>query len=71
MVEELEEGQPTTSQDGEDCPEHVEEAGEVEEVGPEEDPPRWSGAEGEAEEPLEGGLGAAPEPSGVADLCGG
>lgn len=50
----------------------MEEAGEVEEVGPEEDPPRGSGAEGEAEEPLEGGLGGAPEPSGVSDLgCGG
>ena len=71
VIEDLEKRQPATSQDGEECGEHVEEAGEVVEVGPEEDPAGGAGAQGEAEEPLEGGLGAAPEPPGVADLGGG
>lgn len=70
VVEELGEGEPTTSYDSEEGAEHVQEAGEVEDVGPEEDPTGGAGPEGEAEEPLEGGLGAPPEPAGVADLCG-
>ena len=49
----------------------MEEAREVEDVGPEEDAPGGARAEWEAEEPLEGGLGAAPEPAGVSDFGGG
>lgn len=73
LVEEAEEGEVAAAQDGEVGPEGVEEAGEVEGVGPEEDAARGAGAEGEAEEPLERGrLGAAgEEPAGVADLGGG
>ncbi|KAK2976708.1 hypothetical protein RJ640_013964 [Escallonia rubra] len=48
-----------------------EEAGQVEGVGPEEHAARWARAEREAEEPLERGLGLAPEPSGSADIHGG
>ncbi|KAA8537673.1 hypothetical protein F0562_027337 [Nyssa sinensis] len=46
----------------------MEEAREVEDVGPEEDAPGGTRAEGEAEKPLEWGFGAVPEPSGVANL---
>ncbi|KAA8547306.1 hypothetical protein F0562_003830 [Nyssa sinensis] len=59
-----------SSEDGEIRAECVEESGEVEDVGPEEDPPGGAGAEGEAEEPLEWGLRAPPEPPGVSDLGG-
>lgn len=72
MVEELERGEPPAAEDGEECPQGVEESGEVEDVGPEEDPARGPGPHWETEEPLErGGPGAAPEPPGVADLGGG
>ena len=72
VVEELGDGEAAPPDDGEKGAEHVEEAGEVVEVGPEEDAAGGAGAEGEAEEPLEGGgPGAAPEPPGVADLGGG
>ena len=71
MVEELEEGEPATSYDREEGSKHVEESGEVVEVGPEEDPTRGSGTERETEEPLEGGFGSPPEPAGFADFGGG
>ncbi len=72
VVEELEEGEFPATEDGEEGAEGVEETGEVKDVGPEEDAPRWTRAEGEAEEPLKwGGFRAAPEPSGVTDLGGG
>lgn len=49
----------------------VEKAGEVINVGPEEDAPRRARAQGKAEEPLKwSGFGPAPEPTGVADLGG-
>lgn len=74
LVEEREKRQLSAAKNGEECAEQVEEAGEVEDVGPEEDSPRGTRAEGEAEEPLErgGGLGAAPEPASLADFsfCG-
>lgn len=71
VVEELEEGEFPATEDGEEGAEGVEETGEVEDVGPKEDAPRWARAEGEAEEPLKwGGFRAAPEPPGVADLGG-
>lgn len=71
VVEELEQGQATTSQDGEEGAQHVEEAGEVVHVRPEEDPTRRPGAQWEAEQPLERGLGPPPEPAGLVDLGGG
>lgn len=72
MVEYLEDGELSAPEDCEIGAEGVEEAGEVVNVGPEEDAPRGARAQGEAEEPLEsGGFGAAPEPTGVADLRGG
>ncbi|PON37451.1 hypothetical protein PanWU01x14_320400, partial [Parasponia andersonii] len=55
VVEELAKRQPAAPYDGEERAEHVEEAGEVVEVGPEEDPTRGAGPEREAEEPLERG----------------
>ncbi|GAB2282521.1 hypothetical protein Dimus_017062 [Dionaea muscipula] len=70
VVEQLEKGHPPPAEDGEEAAEDVEEAGEVEDVGPEEDAAGGAGAEREAEEPLQGGLGAAPEPTGLADLGG-
>ncbi|KAK9164072.1 hypothetical protein Syun_004974 [Stephania yunnanensis] len=71
LVEESEEGEVPAAEDGEECAEEVEEAGEVEEVGPEEDAAGGAGAEWEAEEPLEWGGAAPPEPSSVADFGGG
>lgn len=72
LVEEVEERQSPAAEDGEECAEEVEKAGEVEDVGPEEDASGRAGAEREAEEPLErGGLSPPPEPAGVANLCGG
>lgn len=71
VVEELREGEAAAAEDGEEGAEHVEEAGEVENVGPEEDATGGAGAEREAQEPLEWRRpGAAPEPPGVADLGG-
>ncbi|GMH14738.1 hypothetical protein Nepgr_016579 [Nepenthes gracilis] len=50
----------------------MDEAGEVKDVGPEEDPARRADTQWETEQPLERGLEAAPEPSGLADFsCGG
>lgn len=49
----------------------MEEAGEVVDVGPEEDAAGGAGSQREAEEPLQGGFGLTPEPSRVADLGGG
>jgi len=51
----------------------MKESREVENVGPEEDAARGSGAERETEEPLEsrGGLGAPPEPARVTNLSSG
>lgn len=37
MVEELEEGEPPTAKNGEDCSEHMEESRQIVDVGPEED----------------------------------
>lgn len=73
LVEEREDRELSAAEDCEERPGKLEESREVEGVGPEEDSPGGARAEGEAEEPLEGrgGLGAAPEPAGVADLCGG
>lgn len=73
LVEEREHREPSAAEDGEERAQKVEEAREVEGVGPEEDASGGARAEGEAEEPLEGrgGLGAAPEPSRVPDLGGG
>ncbi|MED6132442.1 hypothetical protein PIB30_019041 [Stylosanthes scabra] len=71
VVKHLKKQEPPTSQDCDDGGEHVEEAGEVVEVGPEEDASRGASAEWEAKKPLQGGFGAAPEPPGVADLGGG
>lgn len=71
LVQHLEQRQPPPPEDREVGAEEVEEAGEVEDVGPEEDAAGGAGPEGKAEEPLEGGLRAAPEPPRVADLgCG-
>lgn len=47
----------------------LEEAREVEEVGPEEDPAGRPGAQGEAEKPLQRGLGPPPQPPGIPNLC--
>lgn len=72
MVEYLEDGEFSAPEDCETGAEAVEEAGEVVNVGPEEDAARGARAQREAKEPLEsGGFGAAPEPTGVADLGGG
>ncbi|KAI3412342.1 Hexosyltransferase [Psidium guajava] len=72
VVEELRGGEAAAAEDGEEGAEHVEEAGEVEGVGPEEDAAGGAGAEREAEEPLERRRpGAAPQPLGIADLGGG
>lgn len=71
MVEEVEEGQTTSSEDGEEGTPHVEEAREVVNVGPKEYAAGGTCSEGETEEPLEGGFGSPPEPAGVSDLGGG
>ncbi|KAH6832161.1 hypothetical protein C2S53_007439 [Perilla frutescens var. hirtella] len=55
VAEQLEEGDLPVAEDGDERPDGVEEAGEVEGVRPEEDAAGGAGAEGEAEEPLEGG----------------
>lgn len=56
-------------EDREEGPKEMEEAREVEGVGPEENPAGGASPEGKTEEPLEWrGLRAAPEPSRVADL---
>ncbi|GAB4847099.1 hypothetical protein Ancab_026109 [Ancistrocladus abbreviatus] len=50
----------------------MEESGEIEDIGPEEDPTGRAGPQGEAEEPLERGLRPPPEPTGLPDFgCGG
>ncbi|GER31020.1 P-loop containing nucleoside triphosphatehydrolases superfamily protein [Striga asiatica] len=70
--EEVGEGQSPAAGGGDEGAEGVREPGEVEGVGPEEDAAGGAGAEGEAEEPLEGGgAAAAEEPPRVADLGGG
>ncbi|KAA8531796.1 hypothetical protein F0562_006487 [Nyssa sinensis] len=71
VVEELKKWELPTSEDGEIRAECVEESGEVEDIGPEEDPTGRAGTQGEAKEPLEWGLGAPPEPAGLADFYGG
>lgn len=49
----------------------MEEAGEVENVWPEEHAAGGAGAEGEAEQPLEWRFGPPPEPPGVSYFCDG
>lgn len=49
----------------------MEEAGEVIDVGPEEDAAGGAGSKRETEEPLQGGFGPLPEPPSVAYLGGG
>ncbi|OMP10082.1 hypothetical protein COLO4_04842 [Corchorus olitorius] len=71
VVEEVEEGQSSTPEDDDDRSEHVEETREVKDVRPEEDAAGRAGSEGETEEPLEWGLGTAPEPPGFLDFSGG
>lgn len=72
LVEELEGIDPAVAEDGEEGAEQVEEAGEVEGVGPEEHAAHGARAEREAEEPLEGGrFSPPPDPPRVLDLGGG
>ncbi|KAF7817551.1 hypothetical protein G2W53_031520 [Senna tora] len=71
MVEKPEEGEVAVAKNGEEGAEEVEEAREVEDVGPEEDRARGTSSKWEAEEPFEGsgsGSGSTPEPAGMADF---
>ncbi|KAH6826829.1 hypothetical protein C2S53_013027 [Perilla frutescens var. hirtella] len=72
VVEQLEEGELPVSENGDERTERVEETRQVVDVRPEEHPAGGAGADGEAEEPLEGG-GARPppQPTRIADLGGG
>lgn len=65
----MDERQPSTLKDREECTKQVEEAREVEDVGPEEDAAGRSSAERETEKPLERAcIYTAQEPPGVSDL---
>ncbi|KAF3663095.1 hypothetical protein FXO38_10805 [Capsicum annuum] len=72
MVEELKEGELSTIENSEESTQYVEEAREVEDIGPKEHASRRTRAERETEEPLEsGGFAPPPEPTSFPDFSGG
>lgn len=70
MVEEPEERELPVAEDDEEGSEQVEEPGEVEDVGPEEDTAGGSHPKRETKQPLERGCSVSPpEPACVDSLC--